>query len=163
MVHICTCTYDSQLFCLIVLVHTYRELSTMWNIFHQTFMNWTLCLIRMYFGHAVLVKGFSLVLISLDSRFSQSFFLLVQFHTFTTFFLLVLVSMTKSPKVILKGNLVSRLFQHINKILQVMDNWEEAESCYSGTPLNGHPSKADTHNITDNSETPDCPSIHFNT
>ena len=34
---------------------------------------------------------------------------------------------------------------------------------YSGTPLNGHPSKADTHDITDNSESPDCPSIHFNT
>ena len=34
---------------------------------------------------------------------------------------------------------------------------------YSGTPLNGHPSTADTHNITDNSESPDCPSVHFNT
>ena len=34
---------------------------------------------------------------------------------------------------------------------------------YSGTPLNGHPSTADTHDITDNSESPDCPSIHFNT
>ena len=34
---------------------------------------------------------------------------------------------------------------------------------YSGTPLNGHPWKVDTHDITDNSETPDCPSIHFNT
>ena len=34
---------------------------------------------------------------------------------------------------------------------------------YSGTPPNGHPSKADTHDITDNSESPDCPSIHFNT
>ena len=34
---------------------------------------------------------------------------------------------------------------------------------YSGIPLNGHPSTADTHNITDNSESPDCPSIHFNT
>ena len=34
---------------------------------------------------------------------------------------------------------------------------------YSGTPLNGHPSTADTHDITDNSKTPDCPSIHFNT
>ena len=34
---------------------------------------------------------------------------------------------------------------------------------YSGTPLNGHPSTADTHNITDNSESPDCPSIDFNT
>ena len=27
---------------------------------------------------------------------------------------------------------------------------------YSGTPLNGHPSTADTHDITDNSESPDC-------
>ena len=34
---------------------------------------------------------------------------------------------------------------------------------YSGTPLNGHPSIADTHDITDNSESPDCLSIHFNT
>ena len=34
---------------------------------------------------------------------------------------------------------------------------------YSGTPLNELPSKADTHDITDNSESPDCPSIHFNT
>ena len=33
---------------------------------------------------------------------------------------------------------------------------------YSGTPLNRHPSTADTHDITDNSESPDCPSIHFN-
>ena len=31
---------------------------------------------------------------------------------------------------------------------------------YSGTLLNGHPSTVDTHNITDNSESPDCP---FNT
>ena len=29
--------------------------------------------------------------------------------------------------------------------------------------LNGHPSTADAHNITDNSESPDCPCIHFNT
>ena len=34
---------------------------------------------------------------------------------------------------------------------------------YSGTPLNGHPSKADTHDITDNSESPDCSPIHFDT
>ena len=36
---------------------------------------------------------------------------------------------------------------------------------YSGTPLNGHPSTADTHNtcISDNSESPDCPSINSNT
>ena len=34
---------------------------------------------------------------------------------------------------------------------------------YSGTPLNGHPSIADTHDKTDNSESPDCPSIDFNT
>ena len=34
---------------------------------------------------------------------------------------------------------------------------------YSGTPLNGHPSTADTHNITDNSESPDHFSIDFNT
>ena len=36
-------------------------------------------------------------------------------------------------------------------------------SLYSGTPLNGHPSTADTHDIRDNSGSPDCPSIHFNT
>jgi len=34
---------------------------------------------------------------------------------------------------------------------------------YSGTPLNGHPLTADTHDITDNSESPDCPPIYFNT
>ena len=32
---------------------------------------------------------------------------------------------------------------------------------YSGTPLNKHPSTADTQNITDNSESPGCPSIHL--
>ena len=38
------------------------------------------------------------------------------------------------------------------------------KSCtYSGTPLNEHPSKADTQDLTDNSESPDCPFIHFNT
>ena len=31
---------------------------------------------------------------------------------------------------------------------------------YSGTLLNGHLSAADTYNITDNSESPNCPSIH---
>ena len=34
---------------------------------------------------------------------------------------------------------------------------------YSGTLLNGHPSMADTHDITDNSESPDRFSIEFNT
>jgi len=34
---------------------------------------------------------------------------------------------------------------------------------YSGTPLNGHPSTADTHDIRDNSESPDRFSIDFNT
>ena len=34
---------------------------------------------------------------------------------------------------------------------------------YSGNPLNGHLSTADTHNITDNSQSPDSPSIHFKT
>jgi len=34
---------------------------------------------------------------------------------------------------------------------------------YSGTLLNGHPSKVATHDITDNSKSPDCPPIHFNT
>ena len=31
---------------------------------------------------------------------------------------------------------------------------------YSETPLNGHSSIADTHDVTDNSESPDCLSIH---
>ena len=44
-----------------------------------------------------------------------------------------------------------------------MDKAGEMEFVYSGTPLNGHPSTADTHVITDNSESPDCPSVHFNT
>ena len=34
---------------------------------------------------------------------------------------------------------------------------------YSGTPLNGHPSTTAICDITDNSESPDCPPIHFNT
>ena len=34
---------------------------------------------------------------------------------------------------------------------------------YSGTLLNEHPSTADTHDITGNSETPNCFSIDFNT
>ena len=33
---------------------------------------------------------------------------------------------------------------------------------HSGTPLNRHPSTADTHDIMDNSESLNCPSIHFN-
>ena len=33
---------------------------------------------------------------------------------------------------------------------------------YSGTPLNGHPSTADTHDIMDSIESPDRFSIHFN-
>ena len=33
---------------------------------------------------------------------------------------------------------------------------------YSGTPHNEHPSMADTHDIMDISESPNCPSIHFN-
>ena len=39
----------------------------------------------------------------------------------------------------------------------------EFQRLYSGTPLNGHPSTVDTHDITDSSESPDCPSVHFNT
>ena len=34
---------------------------------------------------------------------------------------------------------------------------------YSGTPLNGHPSTEDTHDITDNSESTDCPPITYAT
>ena len=34
---------------------------------------------------------------------------------------------------------------------------------YSGTSLNGHILTADTYDITDNSESPNSPSIHFNT
>ena len=33
---------------------------------------------------------------------------------------------------------------------------------YSGTPLNRHPSTVDIYDIPDNSESPDYPSIHFN-
>ena len=32
---------------------------------------------------------------------------------------------------------------------------------YSGNPLNGHLSTADTHDIMDNSESPDCLFIYF--
>ena len=34
---------------------------------------------------------------------------------------------------------------------------------YSGTPFNGHPSTADTHDITDTCDCPDRVSIDFNT
>ena len=34
---------------------------------------------------------------------------------------------------------------------------------YSGTPLNRHPSPADTHDLTAKSESPNCPYIHLNT
>ena len=49
-------------------------------------------------------------------------------------------------------NAINANYTHVNNIV-----------VYSGTPLNGHPWKADTHDIKDNSESPDCPSIHFNT
>ena len=48
----------------------------------------------------------------------------------------------------------------------LMVGWltDQYVSClYSGTPLNGHPWIVGTHNITNNSESPDCHSIHFNT
>ena len=35
--------------------------------------------------------------------------------------------------------------------------------CYSGTPLNGHPSTVDTYDITDTFKCPECFSICFNT
>lgn len=38
-----------------------------------------------------------------------------------------------------------------------------ANSAYSGTPLNGHPSTADTHVISDSSESLDRHSVDFNT
>ena len=37
---------------------------------------------------------------------------------------------------------------------------EITDTVYSRTPLNGHPSTANANNIT---ESPNCPSIHFNT
>jgi len=49
------------------------------------------------------------------------------------------------------------------EIFSKFKHYNFAIPIYSGTPLNGHPSKADTHDIMDNSESPDCPSIHFNT
>ena len=54
---------------------------------------------------------------------------------------------------------------HVAKFPQTLIKWNSflRELAYSGTPPNGHPSTADTHDITDNSESPDCPSIHFNT
>ena len=41
-------------------------------------------------------------------------------------------------------------------------SWNTFILVYSGTLLNEHPSIVDTHDVTDNSESPDCPSIHFN-
>jgi len=40
---------------------------------------------------------------------------------------------------------------------------EWKQNAYSGIPLNGHSSTANTHDITGNSKSPDCPPIHFNT
>ena len=39
---------------------------------------------------------------------------------------------------------------------------DHAQYCYSGTPLNRHLLRADTHKIADNSESSNCPSIHSN-
>ena len=41
--------------------------------------------------------------------------------------------------------------------------WETSNVALQWTPLYGHPSTADTYDIVDNSESPDCPSIYFNT
>ena len=38
---------------------------------------------------------------------------------------------------------------------------ERGKIVYSGAPLNRHLSTADTHDIKDNFESPDCPCVHF--
>ena len=48
------------------------------------------------------------------------------------------------------------IITHCNLLIIVL-NW------YSGTLLIGHSSTANANSITDNSESPNCPSIHFNT
>ena len=53
---------------------------------------------------------------------------------------------------------------HLGHVTGDMKRRESNETLfiYSGTPLNGHPSTADTHDIKDNSKSPNCLSIHFN-
>ena len=58
-------------------------------------------------------------------------------------------------------NMQLELFGHVNTVISTLIIY--LLIIYSGTPLNGHPLIADTHDITDNSESPDCPSIDFNT
>ena len=61
--------------------------------------------------------------------------------------------------------------RHINIIYLAKTTARSCISCadvkvtqlYSGTLRNGHPSTADTHDIADNSESPESPSIHFYT
>ena len=82
--------------------------------------------------------------------------------------------MTSVPRAIQMGNFNAPHYQRItcmahDSVKTLISNakvgsvWDTLLVEYSGTPLNGHPSKADTHDITDNSESPDCPPIHFNT
>ena len=56
---------------------------------------------------------------------------------------------------------VVRMF-HDNQIMSLA-NFRLIANVECGTRLKGHPSTGDNHNITDNSPSPDCPSIHFNT
>ena len=61
-------------------------------------------------------------------------------------------------------NINSDLNISISALLAVKHHLHSAVGMsYSGTPLNGQPATVDTHNIMDNSESPDCRSIHFNT
>ena len=61
-------------------------------------------------------------------------------------------------KAVVERNLLKYDTELTNKSVLLVGLWN-----YSGTLLNGHPSAADTCDITDNSECPDCISIDFNT
>ena len=52
---------------------------------------------------------------------------------------------------------------HMKQLFGTDKYYRQDEGCgheiYSGTLLNRHPSTADTHDVMDNSESPDCPSF----
>ena len=56
--------------------------------------------------------------------------------------------------------------QTISQLMWAATSWVSLSKAqpnqYNGIPLNRRPSRADTHDITDNSESPNCPYIHFN-
>ena len=74
--------------------------------------------------------------------------------------LMMLLLFTRLPLLFKKKTKWSRIYHNttFKGYFSSLRNFQ-----YSGTLLNGHPWIADTHDITDNSESPNCPSIDFNT